>query len=388
MTGLLKAIEVIGNIFAPFVYGLVMAYLLCPIYNLSMRKLTKIKWPEYRGRNISEKISNILAVTISIVILLGIITALLWAVVPSIMDSIIALGKTIPESSRDFIMWLQDRFQEMPQIAGPFSHWVTKASDEMAKWIQATLAPGYKEILSGVSDSIFGALNVIKNLLIGLIICVLFLSNKNTFSGQSKKLVFAVMNEENADNFLRGASFVNKTFGGFINGKIIDSVIIGCICFVFMSLVGWPYASLISVIIGITNIIPFFGPFIGAIPSALLVLTVDSMTCLYFLLFILVLQQIDGNIIGPKILGGTTGLPTFWVMFAILIGGGLFGFIGMIIGIPVFAVIYAYTSYKINSKLEAKNLTTDLEEYKKLYVRLDDGKKSPWAKPAKNIEKQ
>ena len=146
----------------------------------------------------------------------------------------------------------------------------------------------------------------------------------------------------------------------FISLKLIDSLIIGIICFIGMSIFNWPYKMLVSVIVGVTNIIPFFGPFIGAIPSALLIFMVDPLTSLYFLIFVLALQQFDGNILGPKILGGSTGLPSFWVMFAILVGGGLFGFVGMIIGIPVFACIYAYTAYSVNKKLEKKQLSTDL----------------------------
>ena len=148
------------------------------------------------------------------------------------------------------------------------------------------------------------------------------------------------MNEERAKGLLNGARYTNLQFGKFINGKLIDSLIIGIICFIFMTIFRWDYALLISCIIGVTNIIPFFGPFIGAIPSILLLLIVDPMQALYFTIFILVLQQVDGSIIGPKILGETTGLSSFWVMFAILVGGGLFGFAGMILGIPIFAVIY------------------------------------------------
>jgi predicted PurR-regulated permease PerM len=161
---------------------------------------------------------------------------------------------------------------------------------------------------------------------------------------------------------------INRTFGGYINGKIIDSIVVGMLTFTFMSLFGWPYAALISVIIGVTDIVPFFGPYIGTIPSALLLLMVDPKLCFYFLIFILILQTFDGYLLCPRILGGTTGLPTFWVLFAIIVGGGIFGFLGMVIGVPVFAVLYAYFSFYVNKRLEQKGLSQDSQYYQSLYT--------------------
>ena len=209
-----------------------------------------------------------------------------------------------------------------------------------------------------------GVFNVVKNFFLGIIICVYFLNSKENFAAQMKKIIMAVFSRKAADEIVQGAHFTNRTFGGFINGQIIDSFIIGLICFIVMTLFGWEYTLLISCIIGITNIIPFFGPFIGAIPSALLLLMVDTRQCIYFVIFIIILQQFDGNILIPKIQGSSTGLASFWVLFAVLVGGGLFGFIGMVIGIPMFAVIYAYVSRAINNRLEKRGLATDLAEYK------------------------
>ena len=171
---------------------------------------------------------------------------------------------------------------------------------------------------------------------------------------------------ETAIQIIKEAKFINKTFGGFITGKLIDSAIIGCICFVVLTIFKFPYIMLVSVIIGFTNIIPFFGPFIGAIPSTIIILTASPIYAVYFVIFIIILQQIDGNIIGPKILGGSTGIPSFWVMFAILFGGGLFGFVGMVLGIPVFAVLYAYVSRAVDSKLQKKNMPVNTNLYKDL----------------------
>lgn len=365
---IIQALVFVKEILAPFIYGLVMAYILTPIYN-GVRKKT---------RDWNRKLSNLTAVTVAMLVLLGIIAALLSAVLPSVIESIVSIAQSLPKNTEALVNWFDSKFEDIPQISGPFSRCVDETSKSLVDWIEKTLQPDYKVVVEGVSGGVIRAIVTIKNFLIGIIVCCVFLVNKETFVAQSKKAIFAIMKEEKADNFLRGARFTHMTFGSFINGKLLDSLIIGLICFVFMSLFNWPYASLISVIIGITNIIPFFGPFIGAIPSAIILFTVNPVTSLYFLGFILLLQQFDGNILGPKILGGATGIPMFWVMFAILVGGGLFGFLGMILGIPVFAVIFVYIGYRINMKLEEKGMTTDLREYKKLYVNLDDGKKSPW----------
>ena len=209
-----------------------------------------------------------------------------------------------------------------------------------------------------------GAVGFLTDFFIGIIISIYFLNSKDTFLAQIKKVILATFKESTAQEIFEGAAFTNKTFGGFISGKIIDSIIIGIICFLVMSIFGWEYSLLISCIVGITNIIPFFGPFIGAIPSVLLLLMMNPWHALYFAIFAILLQQFDGNILGPKILGDSTGLESFWVLFAVLVGGGLFGFIGMIVGIPVFAVIYYYVGRQLNRRLAKKGFSTDLNDYR------------------------
>ena len=157
--------------------------------------------------------------------------------------------------------------------------------------------------------------------------------------------------------------FANKTFGGFLSGKIIDSLIIGILTFAIISIFNIPYSVLISVIVGVTNIIPYFGPFLGAIPCGIILLMVDPFKCITFLIIVLILQQIDGNIIGPKILGDSTGLSSFWVIFAITLFGGFFGVFGMFVGVPLFAVIYAAIRTFINQRLEKKRLPSDTVYY-------------------------
>jgi len=367
MDGIIKALGIMTEILTPFIYGLVMAYLLSPAYNLAVRQCSKVKWPRIRGKDKTTTISKGIASVFTVLIILGIVFGFLWMIIPQLIDSIVNIAKTLPSSIERLLEWIQVKFNQIPQITGPMEQWLGDVTTRFTAWVEEILIPEYESVLTGISDGLFGILNVIKNFFIGIVICVFFINRKEVFAAQSKKLVLAVLKEESADMFLKGSAFTNKTFSGFITGKIIDSAIIGVICFIFMSIFGWPYAALISIIIGVTNIIPFFGPFIGAIPSALLLLMEDPKICLYFVIFILILQQVDGNIIGPKILGDSTGLPSFWVLFAILVGGGLFGFVGMVVGIPIFAVIYAYICFAVNKRLEKKGMSTDLRDYKYLY---------------------
>ena len=370
--GLAAAISTVTGILTPFIYGLVMAYLLCPLYNATFRFMKKKKFLHKGKKDRSAIYSRIIASTVSVVTMFTIIIGLLWMVLPGLVDSVISIVKILPTKIAEISVWIEKYVNSIPDTKGPLGGIMNSLVDNFEKLVQNTILPGSENIITSVSTGIFGILSGIKNFIIGAIICVYFLNSKEIFAAQSRKLVFAIMNEQKAYQFLYGTHFVNKTFGKFINGKLIDSLIIGIMCFVFMSIFRWPYIMLISVIVGVTNIIPFFGPFIGAIPSALLILMVDPIKCLYFLVFILLLQQFDGNILGPKILGGSTGLPSFWVMFAILVGGGLFGFVGMVIGIPIFACIYAYTGYAVDKRLDKKGLSTDIGLYKKLDTHFDN----------------
>ena len=237
------------------------------------------------------------------------------------------------------------------------------------------MVPGAEAVLNNVSVGVIGTVGVIFDLFVALIICVYVLNSKEKFIAQAKKLVLAVFKPEMASEIFELGTLSNETFGGFINGKIIDSIIMGILCFAAMSVLGLPLPMLVSVVVGVTNIIPFFGPFIGGIPSGIILLIIEPVAALKFALMILVLQQIDGNIIGPKILGKTTKLASFWVMFAIIVSGGLFGFVGMILGVPVFAIIYTYISRAINRKLENREMETDTllyEDFSKYNASKED----------------
>ena len=216
---------------------------------------------------------------------------------------------------------------------------------------------------------------ILKDALIGIIVMVYLLNIKQTFEAQGKKIIYGVFPLAIANKVIGEIRFIHHVFGGFIIGKIVDSINIGIHCFIGVSLMNMPYPLLISVIVGVTNVIPFFGPFIGAIPTGFLVLLVDPIKCIYFLLFILLLQQFDGNILGPKILGDSTGLQSFWVLFSILLFGGLFGFVGMIIGVPTFAVFYRMVKEGVESSLKKKDLSSYTDDYRGLNY-IDEEKKT------------
>lgn len=366
--GLVDILHRIGNIMSPFIYGLVMAYLMCPLYNFIIGRCMKVNWPTLRGKPLGIIISKTIATTIIILVIFSIVGGILWFVVPQVFESIVAIAGILPNSMADLTTWITNQFKNMPQISEPAQIWIDRATVGFTKWVETSIIPEYTSMLSGISGSVMEFIYLIINFIIGVIVCAFFINRKEIFAVQIKKLSFAMLKPERADQFLKGALVVNRTFGGYINGKIIDSALVGLITFVFMSLVGWPYAALISVLIAVTDIIPFFGPYIGAIPSALLLLMVDPKICFSFVIFIFVLQMFDGYLMCPRILGGTTGLPTFWVLFAIIVGGGVFGFLGMVIGVPVFAVLYTYFSFYVNKRLEQKGLSQDSREYQSLYT--------------------
>ncbi len=373
-----KLTGIIMEILAPFIYGLVMAYLLCPIYNFTVRKTYALL---NRGEQKFTKalpVAKGIGTVISVAFMFVVITGILWMIIPGLIDSIVKIIEVLPESMNQLMQWVDAKLQRFPAAEMQINGWINNFTENAIGFVTDRMLPEYTTIATNVSAGLLGVFTILKNIFVAIIICAYFLNSKDLFAAQSKKVIVAFFSENTSKEIFDGAAFVNKTFGGFINGKIIDSMIIGLLCFVFMTLFGWEYTLLISCIVGITNIIPFFGPFIGAIPSALLLLMVDPHQCLWFLVFILALQQFDGNILGPKILGDSTGLASFWVLFAVLVGGGMFGFVGMVIGIPLFAVFYAYATRSVNRRLEKRGFSTNISDYMIDSYRVKRKKKRRW----------
>ncbi len=353
----------INGILTPFYMGIILAYLLCPIYNVTLRCVYRRNRGRFKTYSRDYKLARLVASLVTMLFLLGICIGFIMLIVPELINSIVGLIGDIPAFVDKISSWIDKNIVENYEMATMLHGKVDSIFQKLLEWGQKNVLPGAEAILSGVSVGIVGTFSAVINIFVALVICVYILNSKEIFQAQGKKLILAAFSKKKADEIFEFGRICNDIFGGFISGKLIDSLIIGIICFVAMSLLGLPMAVLISVVVGLTNIIPFFGPFIGAIPSIILLLFIDPWAALKFGIMVIVLQQIDGNIIGPKILGKTTKLASFWVMFAILVGGGLFGFAGMILGVPTMAVIYVYLSRVINGRLRTKDMPTGTEVY-------------------------
>lgn len=375
-SGFRQGLQSVIRVISPFIYGFVMAYLLNPVYNFVTRNLYKLTKNTFKTHKRAFNFSKAIATIMALVIFLGIVIGLMALVIPQIVSSITGIIDAMPgrmTQLNTLIVRITSNMENR-EIAAQIMEFWENAEDRIIDWAKDTLMPGLGVIMQKISSRVILTLKTLLNLIIGVIVCVYFLNGKDKFKAQIKKVIAALFRRDTANEIFEFGNYAHHAFGGFITGKIIDSIIIGVICFISMSIFRLPYPLLISVIVGVTNIIPFFGPFIGAVPSALIILMVSPIQALYFLILVIILQQLDGNIIGPAILGNSTGLSSFWVLFSIVIFGGLFGPVGMIIGVPVFAVIYYYAGKWIRKRLRNKGLEDRTEEYEE-YNEYDFGRK-------------
>lgn len=356
------------SIMMPVICGAVIAYLLIPVLNFQERKIFRY-FTEKKKMTLEpghKKMVRYLCISTSLLFALLIIYSLLSMIVPSILDSIISIINDSPRYVQNIRHWLEALLKDNPEWKTIVFDYLNRYSPKVEAFLNVEVLPQAKAVLQSLTTGVFGTLVFIKNLLIGLIISVYLMAGKEAFVTQSKMLVYAWFDTERANSIIRAFRFTHKTFGGFISGKIVDSLIIGILCYIGTSMIGTPYKLLVSVIVGVTNVIPFFGPYLGAIPNAFIILMVNPVQCLYFLIFILVLQQFDGNILGPKILGNSTGLSSFMVIVAILLFGGLMGIPGMIIGVPLWAVMVAGVRHFRDHELRKKSMPTDEKMYENL----------------------
>ena len=353
------------SIMMPVICGAIIAYLLIPIVNFQERHFYKYLIhkkhmnPSKRQRKVVRYVSIIFALIFAFLI----IYSLLAMIVPSIIESIISIINDFPRYFQNIRHWLESLLKDNPEWQTTVFSYIEQYSPKLENFLNVQILPQLRSILQHLSTGVFGTLVFIKNLLIGLIISIYLMAGKEEFVTQSKMFVYAFLSTEHANSVVKGFRFAHRTFVGFIVGKIVDSVIIGILCYIGTTLIGTPYALLVSVVVGVTNVIPFFGPHLGAIPTAFIILMVNPMQCLYFLIFILLLQQFDGNILGPKILGNSTGLSSFMVIVAILLFGGIMGIPGMIIGVPTLAVIMAGIKTFRTYNLRQKSMPMDESVY-------------------------
>ena len=345
------------------IIGLVLAYLLNPIMEFLERKLYKRLKGKMKTDQKAKKLSRGLGIAGAILFLLIIIILLNAAIVPAVISCIVGVIDTLPGNVQNFIKVVQSGKLGEYEVTGTISDMLTKLVDYVENWATKTLLPEAKTYLLQITSGMINIVKAVINFIVGIIVAAYVLMIKESLIGQSKKAIYAIFKPRQGNIIIETMHKADEIFGGFIIGKVIDSAIIGVICYVGCSILHIPDAMLVAVIVGVTNVIPVFGPFIGAVPSLLLVVVQSPWHALYLLIFIIILQQVDGNIIGPKILGSSTGLSSFWVMFAILIGGGLFGFLGMLLGVPVFAMIYYIVQRLVNHSIGNRQLPIATDAY-------------------------
>lgn len=351
------------QILQPVIIGLVVAYLLNPLMKWVDGKMYGILMERVKNEEKAKNLARGLAITASLLFLVGIVVLLIAAIVPSILQSIQGVVTTLPSEVKSLIAWINDFAKGDSQVADIAERVITEASNFFENWMKNTFIPQAEVYIASVTSGVILTVKFFINIVVGLIISVYVMANQEKFAGQAKKIIFAIFKPVRANVIVRTIRKSNEIFGGFISGKILDSAIIGVLAYIVLAIMKMPDTVLVAVIIGVTNIIPFFGPFIGAIPSFIIIVLQNPMQGLYFLIFVVILQQIDGNIIGPKILGNSTGLSSFWVVFAILVFGGLWGFPGMLLGVPIMAVIYYIVRNIVEYILKRRGIPADKIDY-------------------------
>lgn len=356
------------KILQPIIIGFIVAYLINPVMVFIEKYLMLFFEPRMKSKKKAKKAARSIGTAGALLFLLLIIFLLLDMMIPELIKSIQNMMVSLPAEVNSFSAWINETLAEDSQLADMLGSSLVKVTNVLENFLQDHLLPQVNTYIASITSGVISAVKVLFNFIIGLIIAVYVLMSKESFIGQGKKLVYTIFPAKFGNHIVKMVRISNEMFGGFINGKILDSAIIGVICYIGLVIMRMPYSLLVAVIVGVTNVIPFFGPYVGAVPSVILIALADPIKGLYFLIFILVLQQIDGNIIGPKILGNSTGLSSFWVVFAILVGGGLFGFMGMLLGVPTFAVIY-YLIREVTAWILRKR---KLPENTVDYIRMQD----------------
>jgi predicted PurR-regulated permease PerM len=350
----------------PIIIGLAVAYLLNPVMKFWERIFYKIFGKLIKNERRAKRLSRGVSIAGAILVLIIVIVLFVWAIAPSIGSSVVLLVELLPGKVQTLIAYIQHQDFGNSEFADIFSEVLITATNYFESWAKNDLLPFVQSSLTSITTGVISVVKVLVNFVIGLFVAVYVMTIQETLQGQGKKLIYAIFPPRVGNIIVHTVRKSSDIFGGFITGKIVDSAIIGCLCYIGCVILQIPSAILVSVIVGVTNIIPFFGPFIGAVPALFLVVIQSPWHALYLLIFIIVLQQVDGNIIGPKILGNSTGLSSFWVMFAILVFGGIWGFFGMLLGVPVMAVIYYIIGKLARHFLAKRNLPTATSDYIKM----------------------
>ncbi len=384
-------IEYAVGVFMPVIYGLVIAYLLNPIMRFFE---VKCFGGYYKKRGIEmdkscKKRIRVICVIVTLLIVSSLIYAFFNSVLPQLISSVETLINNFPTYYNNIIEYGNNLAEKYKLLDNPdLIALYDKYSLDIEEFIKDNIFPNVTTTVRSLSSGVKTAVSAVLNLLLGIIIAVYLLSSKEKYIGMVKKVLYSVVSKEKANDLMTDLRFIDKTFGGFLIGKIVDSIIIGILCFIGLSILKIPFAVLVSVIVGVTNIIPFFGPYLGAVPSAFIILLIDPKKCLTFLIFVLVLQQIDGNIIGPAILGNSIGVSSFWIVVSITVFGGFFGIPGMLIGVPCFACAYAFIRRRVNNKLLKKGMSIATLSYAQAAYMDEENKLVPLSVSRQSGEQQ
>lgn len=342
-----------SSLFTPFILGFVIAYLINPLIESIKKQFLKV---------CKKKCPNGVAMLLAYLIVFAILTFLFINILPQIWESILVIVSEVPKSIESAYNWLEtDGNKYLSELTNN-----KVMMRDILDMLVSNLQPMFTNMTQGVTtifNTTSAVVGFLLNTILGVLISIYMLMHKDIYLAQMKKAIFAFFKDSKAKDIVDFWEYVNKTFSRFINARIIDSTIIGIICWIGCLILGFENSLLISFIVGVTNVIPYFGPFIGAVPCALIVLLQSPMDMLIFIIFILILQQFDGNILGPKLLGDSLGLTSFWIIFSVAIMTGIFGVVGMVIGVPLFAIIYMMIKDFINDKLEKKGKSTNTEDY-------------------------
>ncbi len=392
-SGLRAAINTANRVLLPFFIGFVLAFLMNPIMEFFEKRLKKLFLKDELTDEKRRKKKHSLRIWSSIlalIVLIGLIVLFFYAVTPQIFSSISFIVNNIVDQLKSVLDWADgitgQRFHDALMNAKESEN-IENFLNTVVDYVRQYLNWGEQsEMVAAITSSAMQVGRYIVAFFVGLVAALYILIDKERFKGQTKKIVFGVFSPKIANIIMEVARKARSVFYGFIVGKIIDSLIVGVICYISMLVLNMPYPVLVAVIIGVTNIIPVFGPYIGAVPTVIIIFFMNPTKGIIFLVYIIILQQIDGNFIGPKVLGDSTGLSAFWVLFAITVGGGLFGIIGMLIGVPTMAMIYYIFQRIFNHLAYKRGLPVETESYYKADIVDPETRELVMMKPVEKTE--
>ena len=369
LQGVEQAVQKVVDILKPFIYGGVIAYLLRPMCNAYSSWFSQL----FKGKR--DRLAETLAITGSMLTGALVVYTLIIMIAPQLYRSASNFWETVPQKVDALVTWATAKFGENEMLLHYFDLSYEAIYTTLDTWAKGTLVPYVTNVVSGVGMSVWKVFMFLYNVLIGIIVAIYLLSSRKKFARQGVMVVRSLFKPYWANLVLEEIAYIDRMFGGFIDGKIVDSAIIGGLCYVGCLIFKFPNPLLVAAIVGITNVIPFFGPFLGAVPATILILIEDPMKALWFMLFVFGLQQLDGNIIGPKILGDHTGVSSFWVLFSIVLFGGLWGLVGMIVAVPLFAVLYDLAKRLIKLGLRKNDCIDTLYQYNSDYHGAESSEK-------------